>query len=435
MMGWRDRVQPASFRGVSFQAETGSEPVGRQTQVHEYPQRDLPMVEDLGRRTRPIKLTAWIAGDDVFERRDALLKALDEPGQGELVHPWMGRMTVTATDCEMTHDRREGGVVRFDLVFVAGGELAFPSAQANTAVQTGLAADDVRTTGLSRFERAMAGVNLARLQLRNVQTLLQSVSRELGRTPVLRDVLALVQDTQAVYVALRNAPDSLARALLNAAGSAQRVFTGFSGVVSGDSVSLSGIDSQARAIRKVGQIMLPTDSESAAVGAAYVSLVQDAVLVSALSDIAQIPAGRVAAPVSGVAAVGVRADVVTTDATHAWMLADTLLAGPERRVPVADDVRAAGVSLSDAVWGMSAGAGVEHFESLAQARIRAGQHLVAVSRSGTRLVTIEPQEVVPALVLAYRQYEDASRAGELLARNRIEHPGFVPVRSLEVAQS
>ncbi|MFC3340808.1 hypothetical protein ACFOEY_20170 [Paracandidimonas soli] len=71
-----------------------------------------------------------------------------------------------------------------------------------------------------------------------------------------------------------------------------------------------------------------------------------------------------------------------TSATDAWALADALLAGPERKIPVADDVREAGAALSDAVWSMSAGVDVEHFEALAQARIRAGQHLAAVARSG-----------------------------------------------------
>ncbi|MFC3340809.1 DNA circularization protein [Paracandidimonas soli] len=269
MSSWRDRVQPASFRGVEFFAETGREPVGRQTQVHEYPQRDEPMVEDLGRRTRPIRLTAWIAGDDAYARRDDLLKVLDEPGPGELVHPWLGRMTVTATDCEMMHDRREGGVVRFDLVFVAGGELVFPAAQTNTSAQTLLAAGGVGDTALSRFERAMAGVSLARLQLRNVRSMLQGVAGELSRVPVLRDVFALVQDAQAVFVMLRNAPDTFARALLNAAGGAERLFTGFGSVASGEAVSLSGIESQARAILGVGRVVLPADSNSAAMGSAY----------------------------------------------------------------------------------------------------------------------------------------------------------------------
>jgi len=33
---------------------------------------------------------------------------------------------------------------------------------------------------------------------------------------------------------------------------------------------------------------------------------------------------------------------------------------------------------------------------------------------------------MPAIVLAYRLYGDAERADEIVARNRVRHPGFVP---------
>lgn len=433
-MSWRDRVQPASFRGVVFQAETGSEPVGRQTQVHEYPQRDEPMVEDLGRATRPIKLIAWLAGPDAFERRDELLKALDEPGPGELVHPWMGPITVTATDCEMEHDRREGGVVRFDLVFVVGGELAYPSTHINTAAMTSLAAADVEETAVSRFEEAMGAVDMARAQLRNVQGVMQDVIAQITNVPLLQDVLDAVQDVQAVYEQIRSVPAEFARTLFNAVGTFQRTFEGFGSLVSGSFISLPGINSQARAIERIGQITQPADQESAAFGAAYVGLIQDVLLVSALSDVAQVPAAMPPVAVGGVPTIEARSETEQTDTTNAWLLSEMLLAGNGRAVPVAEDVRATALAVSGAVWAISAGAAVAHFESLAAARIRAGQHLAAVARAGVQVITVEPTDVTPALVLAYRLYEDAGRAGELLARNRIAHPGFVPVKPLEVAQ-
>ncbi|HCN6571236.1 TPA: DNA circularization protein, partial [Escherichia coli] len=43
-----------------------------------------------------------------------------------------------------------------------------------------------------------------------------------------------------------------------------------------------------------------------------------------------------------------------------------------------------------------------------------------------------PAEVLPALVLAASWYDDASRETDILDRNAISHPGFVPVRTLRV---
>ena len=59
-----DKLLPASFRGVKFFIEKAELSAGRRTQVHEYPLRDKPFVEDLGRATRTITITAFVIGSD-----------------------------------------------------------------------------------------------------------------------------------------------------------------------------------------------------------------------------------------------------------------------------------------------------------------------------------------------------------------------------------
>jgi prophage DNA circulation protein len=49
-----------------------------------------------------------------------------------------------------------------------------------------------------------------------------------------------------------------------------------------------------------------------------------------------------------------------------------------------------------------------------------------------RLGTYTPLTVLPALVLAHRIYQDATRADELVARNGISHPAFMPAVALEI---
>ncbi len=51
------------------------------------------------------------------------------------------------------------------------------------------------------------------------------------------------------------------------------------------------------------------------------------------------------------------------------------------------------------------------------------------------LRTITLSQSVPSLVLAYELYDQASRGAEIVARNRIRHPGFVPAATaLQVLQ-
>ena len=84
-MAWRENLVPAAFRGVPFFVERHqSQAAGRRVQVHEYPGRDLPWPEDLGRRTREFEIDGYVVGDDYFAARDALLDACDRPGPGGL---------------------------------------------------------------------------------------------------------------------------------------------------------------------------------------------------------------------------------------------------------------------------------------------------------------------------------------------------------------
>ena len=52
-----------------------------------------------------------------------------------------------------------------------------------------------------------------------------------------------------------------------------------------------------------------------------------------------------------------------------------------------------------------------------------------------RSVTRTPSDTVPALVLAAEWYDDAARAGELIAKNNLSHPGFVPPDPLRTLAS
>ncbi|MNQ86556.1 hypothetical protein D3C85_1017540 [compost metagenome] len=63
------------------------------------------------------------------------------------------------------------------------------------------------------------------------------------------------------------------------------------------------------------------------------------------------------------------------------------------------------------------------------------RHLTEVARSGVGLRVYAPAETVSALVLAHALYGDALRSGEIVARNRVHHPGFVPATELQVAKT
>jgi prophage DNA circulation protein len=103
-------------------------------------------------------------------------------------------------------------------------------------------------------------------------------------------------------------------------------------------------------------------------------------------------------------------------------------------VPVADDVLELRDSLNDAMLEASLKADSTHYVQLNTLRQTVVKHLSAVAASGVRLVDITPPETLSALVLAYRRFGDATRESEVVQRNRIRHPGFIPAVPIKIAQ-
>lgn len=91
-----DQLLPASFKGAEFLIKTSSTEGGRKTVTHEFPNSDKRFVEDLGLLNKTFNITGIIGDPNYFEKRDALLAALESAGEGLLVHPFFGQVNVVA---------------------------------------------------------------------------------------------------------------------------------------------------------------------------------------------------------------------------------------------------------------------------------------------------------------------------------------------------
>ncbi|RIJ06062.1 hypothetical protein DXK93_01670 [Achromobacter sp. K91] len=431
-MGWKDEKQEASFRGVRFLVDQDSGRRGRRTVLHEYPKRDVPMVEDMGLATQNFKFSAWVAGLDCFNQRDALLKALEEPGTGELVHPWYGRVEVVCTSVDVSHSEAEGGVVRFDLEFVKGVSTAFPVGTANTAVRTDLAATGVQTSALSRFLTAVRTLNLAKARVKLVLGALLEVREFFNQTS--SPLRAIFQSAQQVYAEVATRPDTFATRIFSLVNDASREFGGFGSSAKGEGlISLQGIVTKSDSVRGLGGVNRSSEPVTAALIGSIVDLARDALIVDAVRDVSVLPAGSPPRRPSVMVAVdAVKQDAVRADSSNGLELAEILLGDRVRDLPVVDDVRVARDELAGAIWGVALDAPPGHYEVLAAARQSAGRHLDVVGLRGLRLKSYVPVSIMPGLVLAYREYADATRAGEIVARNRVAHPGFLPARELKL---
>jgi prophage DNA circulation protein len=147
---------PASFRSVPFAVLDIAIKAGRRLEVHEYPFRDTPWTEDLGRRARRIAFSAFVIGDDVDFQAAQLLNACEARGPGMLVHPAYGSALWVVEDCETIERWDKGRYVEFKLAFVEPGLILYPTNGADTQAGTQMAADNAGTAAQDDFANAAA---------------------------------------------------------------------------------------------------------------------------------------------------------------------------------------------------------------------------------------------------------------------------------------
>lgn len=114
-------ILDASFRGVPFDCEATSDPVKRSIVVHHYPYKDGGEVDDMGRDARVFSINAIFFGDTYQREMAAFTAALDEGGEGELIHPIYGTHSVVVQEYTPAHDADNPDSCRIAITFVESG--------------------------------------------------------------------------------------------------------------------------------------------------------------------------------------------------------------------------------------------------------------------------------------------------------------------------
>ena len=145
----------ASFKGVTFFVESSSISAGRRVVTHQYPQRDEPFTEDLGRAARVYNVSAFVVGEDCIEQAQSLRDVVEEPGPGTLVHPEFGELQVIAQPGGSMSFDQSRLTVRFELSFIEAGLNAFPEQDQATQSLSRAAADGLLEAACDAFAEAI----------------------------------------------------------------------------------------------------------------------------------------------------------------------------------------------------------------------------------------------------------------------------------------
>lgn len=167
-IAWRQYLKPASFRSARFYVDAGVRESGRRIVGHQFPKRDIPYAEDMGRRSREFTVRGYCIvyprdeGDVLKKKnyipaRNALIVALETDGPATLQLPLLGSMNVACVRFRVTEEDRFGGYCVFDMTFTEYGQApGAGSRQSATDVQS--AAEDLGGTTTNGIESGIKAI-------------------------------------------------------------------------------------------------------------------------------------------------------------------------------------------------------------------------------------------------------------------------------------
>ena len=205
---------------MAFEVESHSESGGRRVELHEYPLRDTPYAEDLGKKAGKWQIEAFLVNgkSGYAERRDKLREALNASGPGTLIHPYLGELSVSVDGYSLKETTREGGYCTFSISFVEAGQPVEPDVEKDTAANVldkAEAAKEAATAGF--LDEYMPLLEDLEGLAGKVPALLSEATAFLG-TPL--SILSRAQSAASSVLAL---PDRLASRILGYLGTIRQL--------------------------------------------------------------------------------------------------------------------------------------------------------------------------------------------------------------------
>jgi prophage DNA circulation protein len=383
-VSWRDTLRPATFRGVGFKVGNSEMMGGRRTVSHEYPLRDEPFVEDMGRRARRYPVEGWIVGPDYHTARDALISALEKYGAGTLVHPYLGNKLVLVSGFRVRESAEEGGMCRFAIDFEETGPLTYPVEASDDGTVVGDSADLAATATEAEFTGLYSVDNEPQFGLDSLVTAIQDA------TDWINDALAPVTSATQDLASLNRLLDNM---YLDADGLIREPFVVFSrfktALGSLFTLPATPLLSLKHLLKTYGFTGASSHETTAT---RRREAANQRALYRMINRLSIIEAARIAPRVQ------------YESYEQAKLYRDEIADNLDTE---ADD------------------AGDELYSALAQLRADLVAAVPGVDSDLPRLAAYTPLVSRPSLAIAYELFGDVKSEADIIARNRVRHPGFV----------
>lgn len=406
-MTWYEDRLPAMLGGIQLHYQKVDTDAGRRTVVHEfYGSQRQSYVEDIAPVTWRASIDVFVVGENYHLVRDDLVAVLNKPGPHEFIHPLRGSFQVRlGSPARLTESVSEGGMVRIgQLDLVEAGD-SFPQIYV---------ASSRKLVGMA-FQTAEVMAATTRLDLTNAND-----KTRLGLLGALRAVTSALRKMNGRVTAQLNRIDSVSNAIQQFEASLEQLLNTPNALMS----SLTGLAlSVTSLIDKIptGRTVTVEDPVFPVASTVEATVNDLGTFTTSTPEIVGVTGGT-------------QKDIA--DAAHAEIQLQAQTAGFVAGAGVAGIVPFASATQAGSMLTLignglaqsmaAPGLPPEAFQSLADLRATTIRHLIDRQAKLPRIVKITTPTTMPADVLAWEIYGDASRAAELVLRNRIAHPSYVP---------
>lgn len=410
------KLRSASFKGVPFHVTDVKKTVIRRKILHEYPQRDIPFIEDLGKGATKYSVTAFLVGDDCVSKAKKLEKALLSTGAGTFVHPWEGNLTVSVFDAGTIH--YNNGAHRYcdlQITFVEAGELSFPAMSTDSVSLARQLANKLGLSAASDFMEAF-----------KTGPLYQFVESAVNGT--LLETLGVISNSELTQIF------DLADDCLDLITTGADLLSSDHGGFSDRLIGMLGLSryasTKARWSAVTEQLSNLAGNDALSANTKALSNQEDAI-----GDIETLRLGDTSAvetlmrrtlisqAIGAATLIGTDVDVTagSEDSEESTQQESMITIS----IDELQDVRDKLLDRLDAELLLPI-TNDEIFIELLQARSTVFTLLTRKAEGLSRLVEVDTKQNEPSLVVASDYYDDATREGEIVIRNKIPHSGFCP---------
>lgn len=402
------RLRKASYNGVGFNVTSASVRFGRRTVTHEYPQRDSIYSEDLGKSARVFDLTGFIVGDTYVSQTKRLLKVLEASNEdneaGKLVHPWLGTVRVYLNSQPKVDWNLEKGVTNVSLSFIEAGSLDNPSIVSAWGDKLRSAVDDFMNDALEAFGMSMQLVE-------GVTEMIDEIA-----SGEFLDLTGILEDSSLAKLF------DLGDACSNLGAMSAHIMSQDIKSLGSSIIGVLGLGSYANSKRNwsvASKAVIDTLKKPALKKKTELNTR----LEEANDNIVTLTRRVMLANLAGtLSLVGTKLDISDEDNDDIEIKQDIEIR----------ELRNQALNLLIEEQNNLGTDENELYNIIDDVIINTYRYLTDNVLEDSYLIDFTPKIALPALVLAYDKYADATRADEIVRRNNVVNPLFLPAKTLKI---